>query len=146
MSLLSKMVSCGSSETGQMIEYLDGFPKQVQEILKSVTKIQRRKFKRYDLVPVPVLEAMWHLIWLPGDKVPEQGMKILDLTEYLLKGSYKNEQVRKNAKWLYETIVKEDVIGRRTFVRKEKMPVIKINFKSKPPPTPNDTKLRLKNQ
>ncbi len=130
MGELSNLVSCSSSKTGWKAEYLRGMSKQVQEILKSVTKMQRRKFERYRLVPVPVLEAMWHLGWLPGDKVPEQGMKILVLTEYLRQGQYKNEQTKENGKWLYETIIKEEVIGKRTVVKKEKFPTVNIKYDS----------------
>jgi hypothetical protein len=122
MGTLSNLVYCGSSRTGRMIEYFDGMPKRVQEILKSVTQLQRRKFRRRDLVPVPVLEAMWHLGWLPGDRAPGQGMEILALTEYLRQGLYKSSQAAEIGHWLYETIVKEEMIGRSTFVKKAKFP------------------------
>lgn len=128
MSKLSNLVSCGSSKTGRKKEYLNEFTEQVQEKLKSVTKMQRRKFERYGVVPVPVLEAIWHLGWLPGDKAPEQGMRILALTEYLRQGRYKSAQAAENGSWLYETIMREEVIGKRPVVKKEKFPAVDIKY------------------
>ena len=129
MGTLSNMVLCGSFQERRKNEYLLEFTEPIQEILKSVTKGQRHKFKEKEIVPIPVLKAMWHLLWLPGHKAPEHGMKILDLTEYLFKNrSYKNEQVEKNAKWLYQTIVKEDVKGRKTFEKKTEFPTFTIKI------------------
>ena len=145
MGELSNLVLCGSCKTGRMIEFYEGLPRHVQKVVKSVTKIQRRKFLRYGIVPVPVLEAMWLLGWLPGDKFPRRGMKILDLTEYLRKGGYNQEgykspQAEENGKWLWKTIVKEEVIGRRTFVKKEKMPAMKIKHDSRTKPSAINSK------
>jgi len=74
-------------------------------------------------------------------------MDILVFTEYLFKGLYTNEQVKKNARWLYETIVKKEVLGGRAFVKKEKSPTVNIKHDSrpKPPTTPNEGMLQLKN-
>lgn len=119
-SELSNLVTCGSSKTGRKKEYLNGCTEQIQGILKTVTKMQRKKFERYGLVPVPVLEAMWHLGWLPGDKAPEQGMRILALTGYLRQGRYKSAQAAENGRWLYEKIMQEEVIGKRPVVKRKK--------------------------
>jgi hypothetical protein len=129
MGTLSNMVLCGSFQERRKNVYLLEFTEPIQQLLLSVTPIQRRKFRRHDFVPVPVLVAMWHLNWLPGKNAPVQRMKILDLTEFLLNNrSYKNDQVEKNAKWLYQTIVKEDVKGRKTFEKKQEYPTFTIQI------------------
>ncbi|SDP85783.1 hypothetical protein [Desulforhopalus singaporensis] len=125
MSTLSNMVLCGSFPERRKNDYLQEFTKPIQQLLLSVTPLQRRKFRRYDFVPVPVLAAMWHLKWLPGKNAPKQGMKILDLTDSLLD---EDGQVKKNTEWLFETVVKEDIIGRRPVVRKQRFPVVTIKY------------------
>ncbi len=128
MSLLSKMVFCSTSYRGRFFEDYSTLSKEVQEALKSVTKGQRRKFINYGVVPVPVLEALWHLGFFPGEEAPEHGMKILVLTEYLRQGPYKNEQAAENGSWLYKQIIKEEVMGRKPIIKKNCIPTVNIKY------------------
>lgn len=132
MSLLSQMVLCSTSCTGMLCENHDELPKKVKEALKSVTKRQRHKFVNDRVVPVPVLVALWYLGFFPGDEVPRKGMKILVLTEWLRQGLYKNEQAAENGHWLYTQIMKEEVIGRKQIVKKEKFPHVNIKYSKRP--------------
>lgn len=122
MSTLSDLVYCASTRTGKMMEFFQGMPKQVQENLNSVTQLERRKFKRYGKVPSPVLKALWLLGFLPNDRAPGRGLRILELTEYLRMGKYKTENAKDRGNWLYHQIMKEEVIGRRPVVRKQRFP------------------------
>lgn len=112
LSLLSKMVFCSTSYRGRLYEDYSSLPKAVQGELKAVTKAQRHKFKKYGVVPLPVLTALWHLGYLPGKTAPVQGMKVLTLTEYLRSGRFLNQQAAEKGSWLYQQIIKEEVIGR----------------------------------
>ena len=128
MSTLSDFVYCASTRTGKMRELFQEMPKQVQENLKSVTQLERRKFTRYGKVPPQVLEALWLLGFLPNDIAPGRRLEILELTEYLHMGEYKTEDARDRGNWLYHQIMKEEVIGRRPVVRKQRFPAVIIKY------------------
>ncbi len=59
-----------------------------------------------------MLEAFWLLGFLPDKEVPHQGMRILALTEYLSQGNFKDEESLEKGQWLYEQIIKDELIGR----------------------------------
>lgn len=132
MSLLSRMVFCSTSYRGRLYEDYSELPRNVQEALKSVTKGQRHKFEMHGIVPVPVLKALLHLGFFPGEEVPRQGMKILALTECLRQGSYKNKQAAENGSWLYAQIMKEEVIGGKPIVKKSSNLTVSIKYYCKP--------------
>ena len=142
MSLLSKMVLCSTSYRGRLYEDYSELPQKVQEALKSVTKGQRHKFEKYGVVPVPVLVALWHLGFFSGEETPKHGMKILALTEYLRQGLYKNKQAAENGHWLYTQIMKEEVIGRKQIIKKEKLPHVNIKYSKRPKNINNTTQAK----
>ena len=128
ISELTKLVYCSSARTGWMAEYFNDMSKPIQEILKYVTTKQIKKFQRYGRVPVPVLESLWYMGFLPNEKAPKQGMEILELTEYLRHGDYKTEHAREKGKCLYTQIIEEELIGRRIFVKKQEYPTFTIQI------------------
>jgi hypothetical protein len=105
------MVFCSIHYKCRILDGFSSFPQKVQTLLRSVTKGQRRKFNKFGIVPLPVLEALWHMGFLPTDGAPERGMKVLILTEYLSQGKYRTEQAADRGQWLYTQIIKEEVIG-----------------------------------
>jgi hypothetical protein len=136
--ILHDAVFSSTSWNGLGIFQFDKIPSKVKFVLKATTKRQRHKFKEFGIVPVPVLEAMWLLHWLPGDKAPTDGMRIKKLTEFLRKDGFskkrhnKSPQAAENGKWLWKTIVEEEFKGRQTFVKKEKFPTVNIKHDSRP--------------
>lgn len=111
MSLLSNAILSSITRGGIGFFEYDTIPHDVKFALKAVTKRQRRKFKQYGIVPVPVLEAFWHLGLLPGKEAPQKGMKISSLSEYLKQGNFQNQASLDKGRWLYEKIIKDELIG-----------------------------------
>lgn len=111
MSILSDAVFCSKEWNGRGIFSFDRIPFRVKMILKSTTKRQISKFRKKRIVPVPVLEALFLLGFMPGEEEPKDSMTILALTEYLECGLYRTEQTAKNGSWLYHRIVSEEIIG-----------------------------------
>lgn len=117
MSILSDAVFSSVEWNGRGMFNFDRIPFRVKMTLKSTTKRQIWKFRKKGIVPVPVLEALWLLEFMPGEEAPKEGMKISLLTEYLQQGLYQDEKNAANGHWLYEKIVKEEMIGRGSMVK-----------------------------
>ena len=54
--------------------------------LKSISKRQRARFKKYGTVPKQLLTILWDLGYVPGKNNPKEGMRITALLEYLDQG------------------------------------------------------------
>ena len=133
LTFLQQLVFCSISYRGRAFQDYTTLPYKVQTLLKSVTKEQRHQFRKFGIVPIPVLEVLWHTGFLPNDRAPERGMKIAVLTDYLLRGKYKTKQTADKGDWLWQAIDKEELIGRKTFEKKtefNKVPVA-ITLESK---------------
>lgn len=111
MSFLSTAVNSSATWDGIGFFKYEWLSHGIKSSLKSVTKRQRQKFKKYGVVPQPVLEALWYLGFLPEKEAPQQGMKISSLLEYLEHGNFQNQAILDKGRWLYEKIVKDEFIG-----------------------------------
>lgn len=111
MSILSDAVFSSVEWNGRGMFTFDRIPFRVKMLLKSTTKRQAWKFRKRGIVPVPVLEALFLLGFMPGEEAPKESMNILALTEYLKCGSYRNKQTANQGNWLYHRIVIEEVVG-----------------------------------
>jgi hypothetical protein len=79
-----------------------------KQLLSSITNRQRKKFLDKKIVPIPVLEILWDLDFLPGKRPPREGMRIKALLEFLKNGEYRDEKNRALGVLLRETIEKEE--------------------------------------
>ncbi len=111
MSFLSTAVNSSVTWDGIGLFKYERLSHGVKSSLKSVTKRQRHKFKKYGVVPQPVLEALWSLGFLPEKEAPQQGMKISTLTAYLQQGNFQDQASLDKGRWLYEEIVKDEFGG-----------------------------------
>jgi hypothetical protein len=95
-----------------------------QQLLRSITRRQRKKFIDKKIVPIPVLEILWDLDFLPGNRPPREGMRVSALLEFLNNGEYRDEKNRALGVLLRETIEKEECpehdFGDETFIWDDK--------------------------
>lgn len=109
MGIITAAVFASTYWNGVGFFKFDVIPFKAKEALKAVTKRQRHKFKRYGIIPLPVLEALWHMGLLPGEELPTNGMKLSSLIEFLRQGEYRDQQHRETAKWLYSEIINKEM-------------------------------------
>ena len=81
-------------------------------LLKSITKRQRAKFKKMEIMPPQLLRVLWDLGWIPGDTEPQKGMKLHGLLNLLQNGPFESERQRMRCTWLYERIVQEELMSK----------------------------------
>jgi hypothetical protein len=108
MSLLKDAVFTSTSYHGRKRFKFNQMTEENKILIKSVTKRQRRKFKNFKIVPLPVLEVLWNMGFLPGDQPPAEGMKIPVLLEYLTNGNYKDSRHHSMGIWLRDKIDLEE--------------------------------------
>jgi len=84
---------------------------KVKMSIKEVGKRHRQKYKQKGIIPIPVLKAFWHLGCLPGEDMPQQGMRVLVLVEYLKSGNYRDRASSEKGRWLYDSIIKDELCG-----------------------------------
>jgi len=76
-------------------------------LVKSITKRQRHKFCKYELVPEQILIFAYEDGLLPGNVSPKGGMKIKQLVVFLETGPYQNDDNKERALWFRDQIIKE---------------------------------------
>jgi hypothetical protein len=77
-------------------------------LLKSITRRQRSKFKKYKLIPSQVLQFFWDRGYLPGEERPNEGMRLKEFLKFLQKGQYRDETNRARGIWLHDKIEQEE--------------------------------------
>ena len=76
MPILQDGVYSSISYHGRGIFRFDRIPYNHKILLKSITQRQRKKFKNHELVPIPLLQVLWDMGYLPGHERPQEGMRI----------------------------------------------------------------------
>ena len=82
-------------------------------LLKEMNKRQRNKFikvklKYNRLIPSKLLQVLWNLGYLPGEKGPQEGMRVKAFLKFLRNGWYCNEKNRALGVWLHDKIEQEE--------------------------------------
>ena len=85
-------------------------------LLKSITKRQRAKFKKKGTIPPQLLRVLWELGWIPGDAAPRFGIRVNVLLNLLQNGPFMNERERMKCSWLFEKIVKEELMPKPKYL------------------------------
>jgi len=112
MSLLNSGVYSSISNNGYGDFQFGEISMSHEFLLKSISKRQRAKFQRYGIIPRQLLVVLWENQYLPGKHTPQCGMKIKKLLNFLSEGSYRNLNHLQRGQWLYERIVKEELMPR----------------------------------
>lgn len=106
MSILNDAVFSSVTTDGRGFFSFNELDLHQVQLLKSITKRQRAKFKKKDIIPLNALLVLHELKMLPGP-TPTRSMKILELTDMLGGG------------WLYEQIVRQELQPRCPARKKE---------------------------
>ena len=96
MSILSDAVFSSTSHDGLGIFHFDELNLYQVELIKGITKRQRARFKKKDIIPFNVLLLLHDLEMFLGS-TPTRSMKILEFTDLLGGG------------WLYNKIVTQEI-------------------------------------
>jgi hypothetical protein len=62
---------------------IDRMFKWNKQLIMSITKRQRIKFIVKKIVPLPLLEVLWDMDYLPGNRPPREGMRVNVLLDYM---------------------------------------------------------------
>jgi hypothetical protein len=109
MSILEDGVFSSVSYHGHGIFRFDRICDEHKTLLKSIKPRQRKKFRKNGLVPRQLLQVLWELDFLPGEKSPQEGMRIPALLEFLRElGLYRNETNRLRGALLHDRIDEEE--------------------------------------
>jgi hypothetical protein len=119
MSLLSDGVNSGRFYNGRGDFQFGEISLSHEFLLKSISKRQRRKFRRYGIIPRQLLIVLWENGYLPGKHSPRTSIKIQKLLAFLGDGPYRDKKRAQQGQWLYEKIVKEELMP-KVLAKKEK--------------------------
>lgn len=102
-AVLSSVVPCGCGYF-----YFGNLDNQEVQMLQSITKRQRHKFKKYGIVPEQVLGIAYDFGLLPGETPPKGGIEVKRLLTWLRTGPYRDDENRELALWFCTKIIKEE--------------------------------------
>lgn len=120
MSILTDGVFSSISYFGRGDFQFDRISYKHKMLLKSISKRQRARFKKFGTVPKQLLTIFWELGYVPGEEAPNEGMRIHALLELIDRGPYQNKIHKLRCTWLYEKIVKEELMHHPKWLRKSK--------------------------
>jgi hypothetical protein len=108
-SILEDAVFSSTSRQGRGIFRFNSISVENKFLIKNISKHQRRHFKNKKQVPWQVLEVLWNMGCMPGNRPPKQGMKARELCDLLTHGNYRNEISRKKGICLRDRIEQEEL-------------------------------------
>ena len=108
MSILEDGVLSSTSYHGRGMFRFDRIGYKNKMLLKEITPRQRNKFKYDRLIPCKVLQVLWNLGYLPGEKQPQEGMRVKAFLKFLRNGQYLNEKNNARGVWLHDKIEQEE--------------------------------------
>lgn len=108
MSILKDGVLSSISYNGRGMFRFDHICDEHKKLLKSIKPRQRKKFKNNGLVPRQLLQVLWELDFLPGERKPHEGMTISALLTFLREGKYRDEKNRARGVLLHDKIDQEE--------------------------------------
>jgi hypothetical protein len=108
MSILKDGVLSSISYNGRGMFRFDRICDEHKKLLKSIKPRQRKKFKNNGLVPRQLLQVLWELDFLPGERKPHEGMKISALLTFLREGKYRDEKNRARGVLFHDKIDQEE--------------------------------------
>ena len=120
MSILTDGVFSSISYFGRGDFQFDQISYEHKMLLKSISKRQRARFKKFGTVPNQLLTIFWELGYVPGEEAPNEGMRIPALLKLLDQGPYQNKNHKLRCAWLYEKIVKEELMSHPKWLKKSK--------------------------
>lgn len=107
-SILRDAVFSSTSRYGLGMFRFDRISNENKHLIKNISKHQRRHFTNKKQVPWQVLEVLWDMDNLPGNRPPKQGMKIRELCDLLANGNYRDEINRIHGIRLRDKIEREE--------------------------------------
>lgn len=107
-SILKDAVFSSTSRYGRGMFRFNRISNENKHLIKSISKQQRGHFSDKKQVPWQVLEALWDMDYLPGNRPPKQGMRARALCDFLKSGEYRDEANRTLGIWLRDRIECEE--------------------------------------
>jgi hypothetical protein len=93
---------------------------QHHQLLKSIDARQRRRYVENDIIPLQILLVWRDMGYLPGQNEPVRSIKIKRLLNFLKNGPYRDRRHCLKGQWLYEMIVRTELMPRPP-IRKRKV-------------------------
>jgi hypothetical protein len=118
MHIVTDAVLAGKHLNGLGIYSIGNISKYHWQLLKRITPNQRRKYFTRGIIPLQLLLLWRDQRYLPGQHDPERPIHIMNLLKYLKNGPYRDRQHYLKGQWLYETILKTELIPRSHAKRK----------------------------
>jgi hypothetical protein len=81
-------------------------------LLGTISREQRKRYRKRDIIPCQVLCLWWDLGFLPHSRKPNQGTNLLRLLEHLKDWAYRDEAHADKGLWLFERIVIDEIMPR----------------------------------
>jgi hypothetical protein len=82
-------------------------------LVKTISKNQRKGYRKADIIPRQVLCLWWDLGYLPHKRRPNQGADLMRLLDHLDHWAYLDEAHAEKGVWLFDRIVIEELMPRR---------------------------------
>jgi hypothetical protein len=108
---MSKLINdfMNADKKGRAYAFFDGDQKAV-EISGRMSKAQRRKFKRYGMIPSAFYAYLRETAIINKDaRIPNGGISVGELLDFLRWYPYETDQARSAGEYLFREIIKGDV-------------------------------------
>lgn len=78
-------------------------------LLGTISRGQRKRFRKLDIIPRQVLCVWWDNGYLPHRQRPDHGTDLMRLLEHLKGWAYRDEAHYQKGLWLFQRIVEEEI-------------------------------------
>ena len=112
MFIVTDAVYAARNPKGQGLYRRDDISDEHWGLLKTISKNQRDRYYKADTIPCQVLCVWFDMGYLPHKRRPIHGTDLLRLLEKLKRWAYRDEVHAQKGMWLFERIVKEEIMPR----------------------------------
>ena len=81
-------------------------------LLATISRDQRKRYRKRDIIPQQVLGLWWDLGFLPHRQRPDQGADLKRLLDHLKNWAYPDHARAQKGLWLFDRIVVEEIMPR----------------------------------
>jgi len=112
MPIVTDAVFAARNDNGIGFYQRDWLADEHWHLLGTISRDQRSRYRKLDIIPCQVLCVWWDWDFLPHRQKPNQGADMMRLLDHLYEWRYRDAAHAKRGLWLFERIVMEEIMPR----------------------------------
>ncbi len=109
MPIVTDAVYAAQNDNGIGFYRRDRLADEHWHLLGTISRDQRNRYRKLDIIPSQVLHIWWDWDFLPHRQRPNQGADMMRLLDHLYEWRYRDEAHAKRGLWLFQRIVEEEI-------------------------------------